>query len=178
MSNLGNVKSLEYVDTINDYKKNRIYKRKKKECILKPFSSKIGYLEVTLVKNKKRKSVKIHRIVAMTFLEKVKEKNYVNHIDGNKQNNNVENLEWCTQEQNVQHAIKNKLFDPQKCGQAKKPNNSRAVLQFDKNGNFIKEWKSIIDAERELEYKKSHISQCCKGKIKTSHGYIWRYRDE
>ena len=54
----------------------------------------------------------------------------------------------------------------------------KPVLQYDLDGNFIKEWKSIIDAERELEYKKSHISQCCKGKIKTSHGYIWRYRDE
>lgn len=118
MSNLGNVKSLEYVDTINDYKKNRIYKRKKKECILKPFSSKIGYLEVTLVKNKKRKSVKIHRIVAMTFLEKVKGKNYVNHIDGNKENNSAENLEWCTPSENTKHAFKMGLI--RKRGKAKK----------------------------------------------------------
>lgn len=150
-----------------------------REKVLKPGINTKGYLQVQLCKDEKRKLFLVHRIVAEHFIPRLnEEQDVINHIDGNKQNNNVENLEWCTQEQNVQHAIKNKLFDPQKCGQAKKPNNSRAVLQFDKNGNFIKEWKSIIDAERELEYKKSHISQCCKGKIKTSHGYIWRYRDE
>ena len=150
-----------------------------REKVLKPGINTKGYLQVQLCKDEKRKLFLVHRIVAEHFIPRLnEEQDVINHIDGNKQNNNVENLEWCTQEQNVQYAIKNKLFDPQKCGQAKKPNNSRAVLQFDKNGNFIKEWKSIIDAERELEYKKSHISQCCKGKIKTSHGYIWRYRDE
>ena len=144
-----------------------------REKVLKPGINTKGYLQVQLCKDEKRKLFLVHSIVAEHFIPRVnEEQDVINHIDGNKQNNNVENLEWCTQEQNVQYAIKNKLFDPQKCGQAKKPNNSRAVLQFDKNGNFIKEWKSIIDAERELEYKKSHISQCCKGKIKTSHGYI------
>lgn len=150
-----------------------------REKVLKPGINTKGYLQVQLCKDEKRKLFLVHRIVAEHFIPRLnEEQDVINHIDGNKQNNNVENLEWCTQEQNVQHAIKNKLFDPQKCEQAKKPNNSKAVIQFDKNGNFIKEWKSIIDAERELEYKKSHISQCCKGKIKTSHGYIWRYRDE
>ena len=53
---------------------------------------------------------------------------------------------------------------------------SKIVIQMDKEGNFIKEWSSILLAQKEL--KISHISACCKGKTKTSGGYIWKYKEE
>ena len=85
--------------------------------ILNPSKNTKGYLQVQLCKNGRRKQCLVHRIVAETFILKPnEEQNVVNHIDGNKLNNNVNNLEWCTQKQNIQHAIKNELFNPKKQG--------------------------------------------------------------
>ena len=77
--------------------------------ILKPVLQKNGYLTVSLCKNGKLKTVKIHRLVAETFLTNSDNLPEVNHKDGNKLNNCVENLEWCTGKENVQHALENGL---------------------------------------------------------------------
>lgn len=100
ISNLGKVKSLERVTKIpNSY-------RKEKEKILKA-SVRSGYYVVNLRKNNIRKSYQIHRLVAQAFIPNPENKSYVNHIDFNKKNNNVSNLEWCTQKENVQWSICN-----------------------------------------------------------------------
>lgn len=53
----------------------------------------------------------------------------------------------------------------------------KKVLQYDLSGNLIKKWESIVDIENELGFNNSHITECCKGKIKTSKGYVWRYEN-
>ena len=69
-----------------------------------------GYQRVCLyVGNCKNKTIKVHRLVAETFIENVENKKDVNHIDGNKTNNNISNLEWCTRSENIKHAFKNGL---------------------------------------------------------------------
>lgn len=71
-----------------------------------------GYAQVGLSLNNKRTSYMIHRLVAKTFLQKPTNKDYVNHIDGNKLNNRVNNLEWVTRSENEKHAFANKLKIP------------------------------------------------------------------
>ncbi len=106
VSNLGKIRSLRCWT-------GRIYLVRNK--ILNPSKNQKGYLQVQLCKNGKRKQCLVHRVVAEIFISHYdKKQDIVNHIDGNKLNNIVENLEWCTQKQNVQHAIKNNLFKPHK----------------------------------------------------------------
>lgn len=80
-----------------------------KKRFLKPAPTNWGYLTVELFKNKKGKTYKIHRLVAEAYIPNPDNKRCVNHIDCNKQNNNVENLEWCTYSENLKHAWDNGL---------------------------------------------------------------------
>lgn len=156
ISNLGNV--------INCISKNE----------LKGSLSKNGYIYISLYKNKKRKTYKLHRLVAITFLENPNNKSQVNHIDGNKQNNKVSNLEWCTQSENQIHAFKNRL----NYGRYGTENgHHRKIIQFDKNMNKLKEWDYMTDAQNKLGINVANICNCCKGKIKTIGGYIFRYAE-
>ena len=77
---------------------------------LSPSKSKRGYLHIVLIKDKKRYDYRVHRLIAMTFLENPENKEQVNHIDGNKLNNYLSNLEWVTAEENIEHAKTNHLF--------------------------------------------------------------------
>lgn len=77
---------------------------KNKNKFLKPLPNK-GYYHVMLCKNSKHKTFKIHRLVAMYYLDKIEGKEEVNHIDGNKANNDVTNLEWCNRSENNKHAF-------------------------------------------------------------------------
>lgn len=80
-----------------------VYSKKSKR-LLKPLENKKGYLSIELWANYKRTVKKIHRLVAETFIDNPLEKKEINHIDGNKQNNHVSNLEWCSRSENVKHA--------------------------------------------------------------------------
>ena len=82
--------------------------------ILKQYEDSNGYMYVTLNKNKKRQTIKVHKLVAENFI--LNQNNYpcVNHIDSNRKNNNVSNLEWCTHKQNTQWALKTGRFDNMK----------------------------------------------------------------
>ncbi len=82
----------------------------RKDKYLKPYlDRKNGYLSVALYKDGTHKNYRVHRLVAETFIPNPSNLPQVNHIDGNKLNNNVDNLEWCTSKQNIQHAWKNGL---------------------------------------------------------------------
>lgn len=131
-----------------------------------------GYLCVTLFKNSKGKNKLVHRLVAECFLNNTYDYPVVNHINGNKNDNSVNNLEWCTQKYNMQEAQKNGFLHP-----GDNLPKKRKINQFDLSGNFIKQWNSMIEIEKKLKYKVASICQCCKGKIKKSHNYIWEYAD-
>lgn len=153
ISNFGNVKSL------------------KRNIILKPSSNRKGYLHIILYKNHKSKNSIIHRLVAQAFIPNPENKPQVNHIDGNKRNNNVNNLEWVTNSENQKHAFKLHL-------QTNSGNNNpraRKINQYDLNGKLIKTWNSIYEITKELGINRSSIWRCCIGKYKKSHNYIWRY---
>ena len=160
VSNLGVVKSLTYCNQ---------YGRIKKEKLLKQNIIKSGYCVVSIT-NKKRKTMPIHRLVAQTFITNPNNLPQVNHKDGNKQNNRVDNLEWCTNEYNMQHAKQNGLLEKRKL--------KIKVKQYDLNDKMIKQWLSAKDVWEELKINNSHITECCKGKRKTAGGYIWRYAND
>lgn len=161
VSNLGNVKSLER--TVNHLNGVRTVHEK----ILKPVIDNTGYYVVSLWKNNKHLRIHIHRLVAKTIISNIQNKPFINHIDGNKLNNNVNNLEWCTCKENNIHAYKIGL------------NNSyRKVNQYDLDGNYIKTWNSIKEAN--TYYKTNHISECCNpnAKRKIAKGFLWKYADK
>ena len=160
VSNLGNVKSLNrYVRTCGNAK------RLVKEKILKATLDNTGYYVVGLYKNNIQSNYHIHRLVIEAFIPNTQNKPQVNHIDGNKLNNCLDNLEWCTASENGIHAYNHNL------------NKSRKEInQYDLGGNFVKKWDSIKDAQ--AFYKTTHISECCHHKRKQCKDYIWRYANE
>ena len=90
----------------------------------------------------------------------------MNHINEIKTDNCVENLEWCSREYNINYGSRTEHFIKSK---------SLPILQFNKNGEFIRRWDSATQAESELGIKQSNICLCLKGKCKSAYGYIWRY---
>ena len=155
VSNLGQIMSLNYRNT-------------GKHKLMSPVEDKDGYFRVCLYKDEKRKSFHIHRLVAEHFLPNPDNLPQVNHRDENKQNNSVDNLEWCSNEYNVNYGKRN-----QKCAKAL----SKTVLQFSKSGEFIREWESINECRRN-GFNQGNICKCCNGKLKSSFGYIWRYKED
>lgn len=135
-----------------------------------------GYEKAALYKNKKGyKYFLIHRLVANAFIPNPDNLPQVNHKDENKLNNCVDNLEWCTQEYNINYgtgiARRTQLFNTN--GKLSKP-----VLQYTLEGIFIKEWKSTMDVQRNLGFEHANISRCCRGKQSYAYGYIWKYKKE
>lgn len=174
ISNIGRVKSLERtVPNYNQTGFTNSFKRIK-ERIMKTKKDRKGYLYVELYNNGKSKVFKIHRLVAMMFLSNVDNKPQVNHLDGNKENNCVDNLEWCTNIENQRHAWYTGLQKPKFS-----ENNPKAkkVLQYDLQGNFIREWNCMMDIERKMNISHTSISLCCRNKVENIKGYIWRYKN-
>lgn len=167
VSNLGKIKSLEH-----DRKADKgSYTQKSR--IMKSFIVR-GYYQVRLYKDRKYKNFSIHRLVAQAFIPNLENKAQVNHINGIKTDNRMENLEWCTQSENMIHAYKTGLQKPILGG---KNVLAKAVAQYDKTGKLIKEYQSTMEAERETGISHSNISSCCsnKGRYKTVGGYVWKY---
>ena len=125
----------------------------------------------------KNKTYQIHRLVAKYFLEEINGKNEVNHIDGNPNNNMVTNLEYCTHQENIQHAWDNNLFDWNKNSGAN-CKDSKKIVQYDLNMNFIKEWDCMHDVTRTIGVSYQNVYKVCKGKRKSAGGYIWKYKEE
>ena len=155
VSNFGRVRSADRIDR---------YGREYKGKILTPCTDNQGYLHIALHNNGKRKTVRVHRLVAEAFINNTDNCKYINHKDENKQNNNAENLEWCSAKYNCNYGsrvsrIKNKL--------------NVGVIQLSKDGKEIRRWNSIQDATDTLKIR--NISQACQGKRKQAGGYLWEY---
>lgn len=173
VSNFGRVKSLERVVECSNGKK-RLYKEK----ILKPSNDKDGYLLICLClcKSNNIKSYSVHRLVALAFIPNPENHKCVNHKDENKENNHVSNLEWVTHKENCNYGTRNERTSKTKKGKPQYKQR-KPILQYTLDGEFIRDWDSITTASKELNIDKSSITSCCKGRYKTSNGYIWRYKE-
>ena len=145
VSNLGRVRSLPRNTT--------------KGKILAQQITKFGYLKVALVKNNVPKFFQVHRLVAVSFIPNPNNLPQVNHINENKLDNRVENLEWCTAKYNMNYS------------------NSKRVAQCTKEEKIITIFSSLIEASNQTGFWYGNISRCCLGKRKTAYGYIWKYID-
>lgn len=142
-----------------------------KEIIRKAVVKSDGYVEVHLRKNGKGLSIKVHRLVAEAFIPNPYNLPQVNHIDEDKTNNNVSNLEWCTRDYNMHYGT----GIDRAALKRKNGKKSKSVKQYFIDGKFIKEWPSVAEIERQTGYGSSNVSACCRGKFKTMYNYMWRY---
>ncbi len=136
-----------------------------------------GYFKVLLSKNGVHKRVYIHRLVAEHFLENKENKPCVNHKNGDTSNNSTDNLEWCTYKENAKHSFDVLGRQGVMTGRfGKNHNRSKTYLQFDMQGNFIKEWYSSYEIQRELGILQQNISKVCKKKRNSAGGFKWAYK--
>lgn len=169
VSNYGRVKSL----------------KGKEERILKQGTNKYGYQQICLCKDGKPKSFKVHRLVASAFIDNPNNYEQVNHIDENKCNNHVDNLEWCDCKYNINYGTacerRSKALSGENSSKpmlgkfGKEHHLSKQVIQLTLYGEVMRNWDSIADVQRELGYSNAHICSCCKNKRKSAYGYKWCY---
>lgn len=151
VSNLGRVKSIKY----------------NKEKILTPYKEvkRFGYLSVYLRTPGNKKTMKVHRLVALAFIPNPNNLPEINHRDENKENNCVDNLEWCTSKYNANYGTKltrlSKIL-------------GMKVAQYSKNGELINTFDSQQEAASKTRCIQTCISDCINGKIKTHRGFIWK----
>lgn len=157
VSNLGNVRSIKFGKTL----------------ILKASYTR-GYKQVYLYLNGKSKHSPIHRMVAESFIDNPLNKEQVNHKNGIKDDNRLENLEWVTRSENTKHAIKMGLLTPP---ENKTPKSSKKILQVDfHTGKVIQEFPSITSAAGKTGVDRMNIKNVCRGCRKTAGGFIWKYK--
>lgn len=159
VSNLGRVKSLA---------RNLI----KKDAILKGYD-RAGYVSVEIRVEGAGRAKRIHRLVAEAFLPNPEHKPYVNHINGIKDDNRLSNLEWCTQKENVKHAIDTGLFKFKNNGGP-----SKGVDKLSLEGVLLESYPSQAEAIRQNNLSGNHISAVCKGLRNQTGGFLWRFSSE
>lgn len=168
VSNYGNVRSLDY---------NRTGRIKE----LKPYFTHDGYLMITLCKEGKRSKKRLHRLVAEAFLENPDNKPEVNHIDGDKTNNHIFNLEYVTCKENINHAWNNGL-----CEQIRESSRQSVKIAQESRKKSVKcittdmIYDSVVEAERQTGVARQNIAKCCNGERKSAgklngKKLIWEY---
>lgn len=189
VSNTGEVKSLNY-------------RGSGKTKLLKQHCDSKGYKHVSLYKNGKKKVYSVHRLVAMTFIPNPNNLPIINHKDENPSNNNVNNLEGCTYEYNLNYGTRNERASESMCGEnnpfygkhfseehkkkmseAKKGKDNpkaKSILMYDREGNFIKRFDCIADTNEYFgkDRSSSSINKCLSGRTKTAYGYVFRYAEK
>ena len=139
--------------------------------ILKPRIDKNGYFKHILYIKGVPKEFRTHRLIALTFIENSKNLLQINHIDENKQNNCIDNLEWVDAKTNNNHATRNKRIS----AGVQKNSKKKSVNQYDLNGNLIKTWNSLREIERELNIYHNILSNKIKNKDGIMNGYKWKF---
>ena len=154
---------------VSDLGRVRSFHKCEEGRILKTSKNNNGYLRVALSKHGNTRFYAVHRLVAEAFLFKPEGKDTVNHIDFDITNNQIENLQWCTQKENIAYSAKHRRFE--NAGANNKP-----VIQTEIHGKFENRFKSICEAARMTCIRQSSISACCNGRCKTAGGYLWRFQ--
>lgn len=165
VSNLGRVRSLNY-------------RRTGQVMVLKPRKNNWGYLQVILCKDGKQKTCTVHRLVAIAFIPNPDNLPCINHKDENKENNCVENLEWCSVAYNNTYANRHKKVAEKLCGiLTNRADQSKRVAQYTLGGVLVAIYPSIMEAARQTGFSQGNISNCCLVRYKQAYGYIWCYID-
>ena len=167
VSNFGRVKSLER-ESWNG--KAYFIKKEQIRTILKDTG---GYYYIGLTKEGKTKNYMVHRLVAEAFIPNPDNYPEVNHKDENKLNNCVDNLEWCTSKYNANYGNRNNKVKEI----IRKKGINKPVLQYDLDGNFIKEYDALYQAYKATGIRHTNISTCCRGIYKQSGGFIWKFKE-
>lgn len=134
--------------------------------VLVPIITWDGYKTVGISVSGVTKIMKVHRLVAFTFIPNPLNLPEVNHKDENKLNCSISNLEWCTKSYNANFGTRNIRFGK---------NKSKKIVQLKLDGTLIAEWDSVKSASESLGIERTGISACLKGRYKSSGGYIWKY---
>lgn len=159
------------LDCLNSHKGciEKSQRKYKEHPIKQHFTSRYWY--VSLIHNGIKKSYRVHRLVYKTFIGDIPKNMVIDHIDGNRNNNNINNLRCVTLSENCQNPNT-------------KYNKSRSIVQIDKNsGKVINTFKNITDAETYITKgylvgkQQGHIGECCKGKRRTAYGFFWQFED-
>lgn len=161
VSSMGRVRSLDRVIHTSNGRSIR-----RKGMILSLPKRPSGYPSVCLWKDNASTGFDVHRLVAMAFIGNPENKREVNHIDGCKWNNLVENLEWNTSAENRQHAFKNNLLDPSRCWKG-------TVIVFDLEGNEVDRLKSRAEI-LEKGYSDKCIYAVLSGRKNTHKGFTYK----
>lgn len=164
VSNMGNVRSEDKV--IKLYNGGSWIRKGRPK---KPVISKDGYLQVSLCKNGKPRTWKVHRLVAIAWLDNPNCYLEVNHKNEQKTDNRTENLEWCSRKYNINYGTARK-----RTGMA----NGKAVVQYSIEGHRMQEFYSGYEAQRRLGVLEQSINLCCRGKRQQAGGFRWKYADD
>lgn len=173
VSNYGNVRSLdrEVID-----KNGKILFKKGK--ILKKLLNDYGYFHVILSKQNKLKTHTVHRLVGIAFIDNPYNKIEINHINGIKTDNRVDNLEWCTRSENELHSYRvlGKIYISPTTGKTGElSHKSKRVLQY-YNDILINEYCSTREAGKINNINEKNIASCCRIERNKSGGYSWKYK--
>lgn len=191
ISDWGNVRSVDrVVEFYNNQKKDISFKK----CYGKKisfFKSPKNYCRLELNKDGKQTKKCVHRLVAEAFIPNPENKEQVGHLDCDPTNNKVDNLYWCTNDENNKHPITRKRRSEsltgykhseetkKKMSESKKGIPSKlkkTVYQYTLDGELVTIWPSATEVARELGFSQSDICNCCNGRQKTSRGYKWSYQ--